>query len=309
MLVSDEVLARVDMWTLYLESERRYSINTVYAYKSDLNGFFRFLSAHYAGLVSQQIMQDISITDLRSWLAERRMEGICNRSNNRAMCSVNSFMSFLLDRGFLVRNVMDLMDRPKRTRSIPKPIEYTDILKAVAAVSEVEAGEPEWVMARDQALIKLIYCCGLRISEALAVRISDMSGDVLLVKGKGGKERTIPILSEAITAINELARVCPFITANSTMFFTKTGRPLSRNYAAITMAKIRDFLGLPKNTSLHALRHSFATHLVENNADIRAIQELLGHSSLSTTQGYTRANRKQVADSYQRFHPLAKMKF
>lgn len=296
-------------WKNFLSNEKKYSANTVESYNRDLYNFMSFMGGHINDTLTLESIKDLSITDFRAWLSSRRSAGISNRSNNRAICAVNSFFVFLLKRGVIKDNVCSKLDRPKSQRSLPKPIEYIDILNIIetARLGCIERNTG-WESIRNATLITLVYCCGLRISEALSLKISDI-GEVITIKGKGGKERSIPLVDVVRKAIKELKEVCPYITDESSFIFVNQhGKQLGRTHAAAIIKKLSVLLGLPDYTCFHAIRHSFATHLIENNADIRTVQELLGHSSLSTTQIYTKVSNKQLLDSFKKYHPLSKIK-
>lgn len=304
----EDVALQLLRWENFLSAEKKYSINTLKAYKNDMKDFLNFLGNYNAEKISISSIESLTVTDIRSWLMNRINRGDSNRSNNRALCSLNSFITFLVKNSVLSTNVITMLDRPKIPKSLPKPVKYEDILKMIDAIPSVYVGKPNWLPERDSALIMLIYCCGLRISEALSIKPSDIR-DNLVVTGKGGKERIVPLLDIVKERIKHLLSICPY-TADygEHIFFSSTGKILTRNNAALIMKRLKDYLILPDSTCLHALRHSFATHMINNDADVRTVQELLGHSSISTTQVYTQISSSRILDAYKKYHPLANLK-
>lgn len=305
MVYSNDIKFLIDEWIVFLKYEKKYSSNTVFAYLKDLENFLKFLSNHFSSEVSLSVVNNILITDLRSWLANRISCNITNRSNNRAVCSINSFFNFLLKKGKINENIISKLNRPKIKKSLPKPLKYEDIITLINSVPILyKDNVPDWVIMNDKVLFMLLYGCGLRISEALKLKVCDISENII-VHGKGNKERIVPIMDSVMCEILKLIEISPYTkNPDSYIFYSIKGKPLTRNLFAVRMAKLKKFLNLPQEASLHSLRHSFATHLIENDADIRSVQELLGHESLSTTKIYTNISKKQSIDAYKKYHPL-----
>ncbi|MFA7188094.1 MAG: tyrosine recombinase XerC [Alphaproteobacteria bacterium] len=289
----------------YLLNTKKYSNHTATAYQSDIEDFIKFYGAYCGNSI---LIKDFSKTDslgFRAWLADRVKRGLSSKSTARALSSLRSFYKFL-DREFGVRNTaIGLISSPKIPRKLSKAIDPTDVENMSDAIHEID--DDPWIAARDWALVVLIFGCGLRISEALSITTSDISGrpQVLRVLGKGGKERLVPVLPVVWDAMDKYLQLCPY-GKQGNLFKSVRGLPMSPRMAEKQIEKIRNYLQLPDYVTPHALRHTFATALLADGVDLRSLQELLGHSSLSTTQLYTKVDMSQISAIYNRAHPRAK---
>ncbi|MGE0596922.1 MAG: tyrosine recombinase XerC [Hyphomonadaceae bacterium] len=294
-------------WIAHLRDERRFAPNSVEAYARDADAFLDFLAGHLGGEVTATELASLEPRDLRAYLAFRRQgdNALSDRSISRALAAIRSFFRFLDRRCGVVNSRIALVRGPKLKRSLPRPVSETAAL-ALMREAEHREGAP-WLAARDAALITLLYAAGLRISEALALTGGAQPlPETLRVKGKGGKERIVPMLPAAREAIARYASLCPFaLTADAPLFRGEKGGALSPRLAQALMERLRTRLGLPQSATPHALRHAFATHLLANGADLRAIQDLLGHESLSTTQGYMSVETQKILSVYRAAHPRA----
>ena len=308
--VAPEVSAAIDGWSRWLASERRASKHTADAYRRDLAAFFAFLGEHLGCEPGLSDLQDLKAADFRSYLARRTAEGLARTSLARAMSTLRNFFRYL-DRNGLVHNpAIDAVRTPKAPSSIPKALTAEDALAAVKAAAELQ-DEP-WLAKRDMAILLLLYGCGLRIGEALALNGGDIGQDkntegTLRVIGKGNKERIVPVLPVVASAIDGYRGACPHaITKDDPLFVGKRGARLNAGVVQRQMRHVRALLGLGDSATPHALRHSFATHLLAKGGDLRTIQELLGHASLSTTQRYTAVDEERLRRVYDDAHPRAR---
>lgn len=243
----------------------------------------------------------------RAWMADRGRRNLAHKSTARALSSLRGFYKFLAKKHNVHNNAIGLISSPKVPRKLSKAIEVSDVEHMHDAIRDIDADEP-WIAARDWALVTLIFGCGLRISEALSLKNIDVRGrpDSLRILGKGAKERIVPILPAVLDAIDKYTRLRPFGTApDDALFRSVRGLPMSARMAEKVIEKLRHYLQLPDYVTPHALRHTFATALLAGGADLRSLQELLGHSSLSTTQLYTRVNMAEIMNIYEHAHPRA----
>jgi integrase/recombinase XerC len=306
---ADESLAReMTRWLLHLRAERRLSPKTLEAYARDLRQCLTFLSQHWGDKVSLKRFAALEATDIRAFMAMRRADEIGGRSLMRALAGLRSFGRFLEREGKGRVGALSAIRAPKIGKSLPKPI-HMGAAKRLADADE-RAGEDRdpWILARDAAVMALLYGSGLRISEALGLKHRDVpkpgEGDVIIVTGKGNKTRMVPVLQNVLTLIADYTKMCPHaLPANGPIFVGARGGPLSPRIIQLTMERLRGALGLPDSATPHALRHSFATHLLSRGGDLRAIQELLGHASLSTTQIYTGIDAERLLEVYRAAHP------
>ncbi len=300
-------VALLAQWISYLRDERRFAANTLDAYERDVAAFCGFLTAHLGGEAASSDLVSLEPRDLRAYLAFRRqgLDALSDRSISRALAAIRSFYRYLERRHGLANPRLALVRGPKIKRGLPRPV--TESAAAALIQTAGSTANEAWVGARDAALMTLLYATGLRISEALSLTGADRPlGDALRVTGKGGKQRLVPILPAAREAVERYAALCPFeLAAEAPLFRAGRGGPLTSRMAQALMQRLRIHLGLPPSATPHALRHAFATHLLANGGDLRAIQELLGHESLSTTQGYANVEAKKILQSYQRAHPRA----
>jgi integrase/recombinase XerC len=295
-------------WQTQLASERRASEHTVEAYLRDVIAFLDFMSGHCGERVSVAALTKLKTGDFRAWLAKRVGEGYARTSTARALSSVRMFFRYLDLEGLGHNAAIGAVRGPRLPRAVPKALadrETEDLMAAVTQPSRPD--EPAWIAARDLAVLLLLYGCGLRISEALDLNLGDIpDDDALTVTGKGGKTRMLPILPVVREAIEDYLGRCPqSLAANGPLFVGVRGGRLSPRAIQKRMQVLRAALGLPDSATPHALRHSFATHLLASGGDLRAIQELLGHASLSTTQRYTDVDSARLIDVYSRAHPRA----
>lgn len=305
-----DLVAEITHWLSHLRAERRLSPKTLEAYARDLRQCLVFLSGHWGGLVTLKQFAGIEATDVRAFMSARRSDDIGGRSLMRALAGLRSFGRFLEREGKGKVGALSAIRAPKIGKSLPKPIQMASAKQMTDA--DIRAGENRepWIWARDAAVMALLYGSGLRISEALGLVRRDVplpgKGDVIVVTGKGNKTRMVPVLQNVLTLIQDYVAMCPHsIAPDGPIFVGARGGPLSPRIIQLTMERLRGALGLPDSATPHALRHSFATHLLTRGGDLRAIQELLGHSSLSTTQIYTGVDADRLMDVYKTAHPRA----
>ncbi|MFN3973007.1 MAG: tyrosine recombinase XerC [Gemmobacter sp.] len=299
--------ARVAMaeWLDHLRALDGAADNTVAAYARDVRAWLAFLSDHRGGTEGLRAIAAVPQTDLRAFVAAERGRGLSARSMARVLSAVKGFTAWLADREGVDATAALAARAPKYRRKLPRPLSETAARDVLDQVGD-DAALP-WIAARDRAVVTLLYGCGLRISEALGLPgAASPLPAVLRISGKGGKERLVPVLPVAQAAVAEYVRLCPFeITRDAPLFRGARGGPLNPGILQAAMARVRARLGLPASATPHALRHSFATHLLVAGGDLRAIQELLGHASLSTTQGYTAVDTARLMEVYARAHPRA----
>lgn len=294
-------------WLSSLARERRLAALTVEAYERDTRQFLQFLTGHLGGPPGLTEVADLRPADLRGFLAARRKDGAGARTLGRGLAGVRSFLRFLEKRGLANSAGAASLRAPKQPKGLPRPLTAADAKRVVSAGEQL-AEEP-WIAARNAAILTLLYGCGLRISEALGLAgdalLSESDG-VLRVTGKGGKTRLVPVLPVALRAVAEYRRLCPYhLSGDGPLFRGARGGALQPAIVQREMAKLRSALDLPETATPHALRHSFATHLLAGGGDLRTIQELLGHASLSTTQIYTGVDTARLLDAYDKAHPRA----
>lgn len=301
-----DLQAAAAAWRDWLADERRLSPNTLVAYLTDIGFFIRFLSGHLGGPPGLAELGELRPADIRSWLAARTTAGLARSSTARALAAVRSFCGFLDKRGIAQVTAVTAVRTPKVPRTLPKPLTVGDALHALEAVGSL--CEQRWVALRDTALLTLLYGCGLRINEALSLLRRDAPrGETLLVTGKGGKQRIVPVLPIVREAIDAYLAACPIaLTANDALFVGQRGAPLNPGVVQRQVRRLRALLDLPETTTPHALRHSFATHLLSGGGNLRTIQELLGHASLSTTQRYTDVDAARLIAVHRDTHPRAR---
>jgi integrase/recombinase XerC len=294
-------------WLAHLETERGYARLTIDAYGRDLSQFVAFLARQLDRPAALADLASVSAKTFRGFLAGRRRQGVESRSLARTMSALRMFFRWLEADGRLVNRAVLTVSRPKVGHGVPKPL---TVAKAADVIDDGENGASlEWVGARDAAILLLLYGSGLRISEALALTprtAPSATRDVLRIVGKGGKERVVPVLPVTVTAITRYQALQPWpLAPDDALFRGVHGGPLSPRIVQRAMEAARDRLALPATATPHALRHSFATHLLAAGADLRQIQELLGHASLSTTQVYTEVDRDRLLAVYDAAHPRA----
>ena len=271
---------------------QRLSARTREAYGRDVLQFLVFLREHLGGAPDLAALADLTPTDFRAYLARRQREGLTNASLARALASLRAFFRHLGDEALCINDALGLIRTPRVPQKLPRPLSVESAQELIDAAGQGD-DEP-WIVARDEALFTLVYGAGLRIGEALGVTKAALKPATgLIVHGKGGKERLLPLLPIIREALAHYERLLPFaVEPDAPIFRGARGGPLSPRIAQLRMAALRRALGLPESATPHALRHSFATHLLQEGADLRSIQELLGHASLSTTQRYTAVDLK-----------------
>jgi integrase/recombinase XerC len=302
LLVDDDIARQLAGWRRDLASVRRLAPKTLEAYGRDLGQFLAFLAPHSGGPVSLTTLRELRAADFRAFMASRRAEGVEARSLARALSAIKGFFRYLEREGVVASEALNIVRTPKTRKSLPKALTVPEAKASIAGVAEME--ERPWVAARDMAVLSLCYGAGLRISEALALCRADLDGPALRVTGKGGKTRLVPLLDSVRAAIDAYLKLCPFpLTPTQPLFRGVKGGVLSPRLIQLRVEQLRGALGLPPGATPHALRHSFATHLLGRGGDLRAIQELLGHASLSTTQIYTAIDTDRLLDAYRAAHP------
>ena len=291
----------------FLQVEKKYSSNTIEAYHRDLVFFLNFFSDLKQTKVDVDTLESLSLFDLRKWLSQRSLNHT-NSSNARAVAVLRSFFKFLKRRNLITNQEIDKLKTPKIVKSLPRPVAIADIKKIIEEIAVIR--KKEWHAKRDQALIYLVYGCGLRISEALSIRMIDIQNfQNLVVMGKGKKQRIVPLLEPVIDALKKYFQICPYnLNADlnnplrlQSIFLKDNGQAMARFDYNQLITLIRRKLNLSEDITPHSFRHSFATHLLQNGSDLRVIQDLLGHESLSTTQKYTKIDRVKIIEAFQKF--------
>lgn len=295
----------INQWYIWLQVERQLSSHTFIAYQADLGNFLHFLQNHLGQEININVLNDLQYTDVRAWLSHLHQEDKAKTSIARALSVVRNFYKYLVKHQVIKENPLIHVRGPKLPYTIPKAIE-TETLKALLEHATLSHSQ-DWIGKRNSALFTLLYGTGLRISEALSLKRDQvLQQNHCIIKGKGGKERLVPILPLIQEKIKIYLTACPYhIKVTDVIFLGAQGKPLHITVADREMRQLRRQMGLPETITPHALRHSFATHLLERDGDLRTIQELLGHADLSTTQRYVDANKAHLHKIYQKAHPRA----
>ena len=306
MARSAEALARD--WLAALAHERRASAHTLRAYGDDVERFLQFTREHTGEAVTENTLATLSPADIRAFVTRRRKEGLGAPGVHRALSGVRSFFRYLAREQIVDNPAPRAVRTPRLARNLPRPLSERDaerVRKVAAEPAKKDDANAKWIAARDVALLTLLYGAGLRISEALSLKRKDVPlGDSLVMLGKGRKERVIPILPAIREAIDAYVAQRPISDApDDPLFLSRRGKPMSAREAQSLMQRLRSELGLSERATPHALRHSFASHLLDGGADLRSVQELLGHASLSTTQTYTKIETKRLMQVYKKAHP------
>lgn len=304
---ADEDLAQAARdWLSWLKSEKRASRNTLDAYGRDLAIFLSFLADHLGKPAALSDLGDLKPFDLRAFLARRNQEKIGRTTQARELSALRGFFRHLDRKGLVHNPAIKAIRSPRLPKSVPKALSQDDALATLDAARDID--QPAWMTARDQALFALMYGAGLRLAETLSLTRADLPlGEAMAITGKGGKTRIVPILPLVAKAVADYAAACPFQgEAASPLFVGARGGPLNPGVVQRQMRRVRALLGLPESATPHALRHSFATHLLGSGGDLRTIQELLGHASLSTTQRYTAVDEAGLMRAFNAAHPRAK---
>jgi len=310
---TEELRLALQQWRATLSGARQVSKYTLSAYTRDVGSFHSFLQGYQGKAPSLQTLQDITVRDLRAWLAHLRRGGLSARSTARTLSALRGFFRFLDGEGLVSNPAIEAIRAPKLPHSVPKPVSED---AAAHLIKEAANSQNKWIGARNSAVLTLLYGAGLRISEALSINLSDVPAiddhaawakwETLRVSGKGDKDRIVPVLPIVSEAIQEYLVCLPFspdtdadhLGTDCPLFVGARGKRLSPRTIQTLMQRLRSALGLPDSTTPHALRHSFATHLLSGGGDLRTIQELLGHSSLAATQVYTEVDTKRLLDVY-----------
>lgn len=302
-LVDARLSAAIADWRQWLTSEKRASPHTLAAYGRDLGGFLGFLARHLGESVSLAGLSALQPADFRAWLARRALDGLAKSSTARALSTVRGFFRFLERRGLAANPAVAAVRGPRVPQSVPKALTVDEAMDALESVGEL-SDEP-WVAARDAAVLALLYGCGLRVGEAVGLdrRVLPL-GDTITITGKGGKARMLPVLPVVRRAVEDYLARCPYrLGPADPLFVGVRGGRLGARQVQQAIQTLRGWLGLPETATPHALRHSFATHLLAGGGDLRAIQELLGHASLSTTQRYTAVDAARLLEVHRAAHP------
>ena len=304
-MISPAMLSSLGDWLDYQRALNGAATNTITAYQTDLLGFLNFMTLYNGDAQGLGPISCITISDMRAWMASERGRGVAARSLARSLSAVKSFYRWLADHEGFEPTAVLATRSPKFQKKLPRPL-AVDAARAMINTVELQASEP-WIAARDVAVVTLLYGCGLRISEALGLTATDVPLPATLrIIGKGSKERLVPVIPAARSAVNTYLDACPYpIMANQPIFRGSRGGPLYPKAIQNVMANSRMQLGLPATATPHAMRHSFATHLLNAGGDLRSIQELLGHASLSTTQSYTAVDTARLMEVYDAAHPRA----
>ena len=297
-------------WQDWLTHEKHYSAHTLDAYSRDVISFFKFLGRHLGHAPGLEDLDRLSTRDFRGYLARRNSDGLERTSTARAMSTLKTFFKYLVREGRIKNTIIQTVRIPKVPKSIPKALSIEDTLTALDVVEELS--DELWVGKRNKALLTLLYGCGLRLGEALKLSRDEglraLDGDAsLVISGKGGKQRLVPVLPAVSKAIQDYLDVSPFqFEGDAPLFVGVRGKRLNPAIAQKTVRELRALLKLPDSATPHALRHSFATHLLGGGGDLRTIQELLGHASLSSTQRYTEVDGEHLSMVYDATHPRAR---
>ena len=306
LTLPEDVRDAIADWRQWLSAERRASDHTTENYLADLYSFLGFVRGHKGDTPDITVLLQLNPRDFRSWLARRSMDGMAKSSTARALSSLRNFYRFLDRTGRGQNAAVNSIRNPKLPQSVPKPLSPQD---AIAVLDNAGAWQDEpWLAKRNLALFTLLYGCGLRISEALDLNANQRpTGDSMVITGKGNKQRLVPVLQIVRDAIDDYVHTCPYApNGNEPLFVGARGGRLVAQVAQREMRKIRGLLNLPDTATPHAMRHSFATHLLAGGGDLRTIQDLLGHASLSTTQRYTSVDTERLMAVYQGTHPRAR---
>lgn len=307
LALSPALRSALSGWLDQLQALDGAAANTVKAYRTDVTGFLAFLAGHAGESIGPARLARASQSDMRAWMAHERGRGTSARSLARALSAVKGFARWLAERDGFDPTAILAARSPKFQRKLPRPLSEEAAREVIGVLGTTP--REDWVAARDAAVATLLYGCGLRISEALSLTGAECPlPETLRIRGKGGKERVVPVLPVARAAVAAYARLCPFPVADepaASLFRGARGGALNPRLIARAMEGARATLGLPATATPHAMRHSFATHLLAAGGDLRAIQELLGHASLSTTQAYTAVDAARLMEVYDRAHPRA----
>ncbi|WP_253299911.1 tyrosine-type recombinase/integrase [Wolbachia endosymbiont of Chironomus riparius] len=301
----------IEKWYEWLKFRKLCSENTLESYKRDLRDLISFLKLCISEEVNIGTLEKLTLPELRSWLSARYSRGMSPRSNARALSVLRNFFKYIKNNFNIENESVFALSKPIRRKTLPKALSTSDIKTLLEEMKLSDLSE-SWVMKREVAIIMLLYGAGLRISEALNLKVSDINNEELVISGKGSKQRQIFILPVVKKCLQEYMKCCPYLGINNKteyLFLGIRGKKLGRTYFANRLQKIRRIFNLPEILSPHAFRHSFATHLLQNDLDIRSIQQLLGHSNLETTEIYTHLNHQDVFTAYKNFQQSLEQKW
>jgi integrase/recombinase XerC len=303
---SKELQESVTNWINYLTTERCYSNHTVISYLNDIKDYLNFLSTYLGETVTLKIIEQVDIRLARSWLSKRKQQKYSATSSARALSAIKNFYKYIEKTKKISSHAIFALRTPKKAKLLPKALTQEETFLSLKNIDML--GDQPWIHLRNKALLTLIYATGLRISEALSITGKHMeNSQYIKILGKGKKERLIPWIDDVFQLVKEYSRNIPFeLDDHEPIFRGKQGKILQKSVFNRELTNLRRRLGLPEHLSSHSFRHSFATHLLENGADLRSIQELLGHQSLSTTQGYTKINLAHLESVYDSAHPNGK---
>jgi integrase/recombinase XerC len=298
-----EIVKIIQEWQEYMAMQRNYSPNTLSSYRNDLEHFLGFIGKYLEKIISLKILESIDLRLIRSWLSDRHQNNYNAASNARALSSVKNFYKYLEKKYDIKCHAIFIVKNPKKPSVLPKALSKEETQISLKNIEML--GDEEWLHLRNKALLTLIYASGMRISEALSITKNHLKNqEFIKITGKGNKERLIPWIKEAKLLVEKYASIIPYeVEEHEPIFRGKHGAPLQRAVFNRELIELRRTLGLPEYLSSHAFRHSFATHLMENGANLRSIQNLLGHKSLSSTQRYTKINQKHLESIYNKTHP------
>ena len=297
-----EVSHLCNQWLLYIKEEQLLSLNTYQAYAIDLKYFLSLIQNHYGNKITIQNLEDLTIRDFRSWLSSQKIKNnnLSPKSQARSKAAIKSLFKFFNKNNYIKNTAIFNLQPAKINKQLPRPLSF----KEVVDVINISGEKNDWTGLRNKTLFTLIYAAGLRLNEALQLNKIDVKDmDTIRITGKGGKVRNIPLIESAKILIKELLNINPKQEIVSPLFLGLKGKRLSSRQVQKIIEEIRNKLSLPKTVTPHALRHSFATHLLEKGVDLRTLQELLGHSSLSTTQGYTAVTAITISKVHKLAHP------
>ena len=303
-MISEEVSTYINTWLDVSRASKGSSNNTIKAYQRDVQDYCAFIAIH-TGEPGSAGLRGVYNSDVRAWMANERKQGVTSRTLARKLSAVKTFYRWLARKLNFDPTVVLAAKSPKFQANLPRPLAED---AAIKVLEQVEAQSPtDWVAARDVAVVTLLYGCGLRISEALSLSCRDVPlPNSLRIVGKGKKERIVPVIEAAQEAVQAYLNLCPYpLTGDTPLFVGVRGGPLNPRIIQGAIQNVRNQLGLPASVTPHAMRHSFATHLLNAGGDLRTIQELLGHASLSTTQHYTGVDTARLLDVYKSAHPKA----
>ncbi|WP_169544173.1 tyrosine recombinase XerC [Sneathiella aquimaris] len=303
--MTDILSDRLKIWKNWLTHEKKVSPHTLNAYDRDVSDFLDFLGPHLGKAPTFQDLETLRAADFRAFLASRQRDGLSATSLNRVLSSVRSFFRKQEKDGVLHNPYIKIVRSPKKPKTLPRPVSPKAAKLLLNSSRHSPGTGQRWLQDRDTAVLSLLYGCGLRINEALSLNYQDRPhGEVLRILGKGNKERLVPVLPAVREAIEAYINECPFrFREDGPLFFGKQGKRLNARTIQHRVQELRRRLGLPETATPHALRHSFATHLLKNGGDLRTIQELLGHASLSSTQVYTDLEIDTLLKVYENAHP------